>query len=84
MTLIMCYSTCHGEYSTWCAGVPVLLQNVALVAATAVGAPDVGACVLAQLAQVELTQIHILLLLHCIGSFICGTDGESLLGELAV
>lgn len=69
---------------TWCTGVSVLLQYVALVAATAVRAPDVGARVLAQLAQVELTLIHILLLLHCVGSFICGTDGEGLLGELAV
>lgn len=62
----------------------VLLQGVALVAATVVGAPGVGACVLAQLACVELTLIHILLLLHCVGSFIGGTDGEGLLGELAV
>lgn len=63
---------------------PVLLQDVAPVAATAVGAPDVDACVLAQLAVVELTLIHVLLLLHRVGSFVCGTDGEGLLGELAV
>ncbi len=70
--------------ATWCTGVSIRLQVVALVAATAVGAPDVGACVLAQLAHMELTLIHILLLLHCVGSFICGTDGEGLLWKFAV
>lgn len=82
-------SSCVNEHaevscSTWCTGLSVLLQDVTLVAATAVGAPDVGTCVLAQLARVELTLIHILLLLHRVGSFICGTDGEGLFGELAV
>lgn len=72
------------SHSTWCTGVTVLLQDVALVTATVVGAPGVGACVLAQLAQEVLTLIHILLLLHCVGSFICCTDEESLLGELTV
>jgi len=62
--------------------VSILLQDVALVAATAVRVPDLGACVLAQLALIELTLIHILLLLHRIGSVICSTDGEGLLGEL--
>ncbi len=70
--------------STWCTGVSILLQAVALVAATAIGAPGIGACVLAQLAQVELTLIDILLLLHRVGSIILGTDGEGLFGKLAV
>lgn len=61
-----------------------MLQDVALVAVTDVRAPDVGARVLAQLARVELTLIHILLLLYGVGSFVCGADGESLLRELAV
>lgn len=62
----------------------VLLQDVALVTATVVGAPGVDAHLLAQLAQELLTLIHILLLLHCVGSFTCCTNGESLLGELTV
>ena len=70
--------------STWCTGLSILLQDVALVAATAIGAPDVSACMLAQLAQIKLTLIHIVMLFHRIDSFICGTDGEGLLGELAV
>lgn len=71
-------------YCTWCTRMSIQLQDVALVAATAIGAPDVGACVLAQLARVELTLVNILLLLHSVGSFICGTDGEGFLGELIV
>jgi len=65
--------------------VSVLLQDVAPVAAAAVGAPAVGACVLAQLARVEPTLVLVLLLLlHCISGFIRGADGEGLLGELSV
>lgn len=71
-------------YCTWCTRMSIQLQDVALVAATAIGAPDVGAYVLAQLARVELTLVNILLLLHSVGSFICGTDGEGFLGELIV
>lgn len=69
---------------TWCTRMSIQLQDVALVAATAIRAPDVGACVLAQLARVELTLVNILLLLHSVGSFICGPDGEGFLGELIV
>ena len=71
-------------YNTWFTGVSVLLQDVALVAFTAIGAPDIVAFVLAQLACIQLTLIHIPLLLHHICSFICSTDGKGLLGVLAV
>lgn len=63
---------------------PVPLEDVASVAATSVGAPDVGAGVLAQLARQEPALIHVLRIPHCVGAFIRGADGEGLVGELAV
>lgn len=77
-------TTCQDAllYSTWCTGLSIQLQDVSLVAATEIGAPGVGACVLAQLVAVEFTLINIFLLLYRVGSFISGTDGEGFLGEL--
>lgn len=66
-------------FSTWCTGVAVLLELVATVTATAVGAAAVGARVLAQLAC-----CNTLLLLHCVGSVICGTHGKGLFREFTV
>ena len=62
----------------------VLQQCVAQVTVTAVGAPGVDTCVVAQLALVQLTLIHIRLLLHRVLSLVSSPDREGLLGELAV
>lgn len=51
--------------------------------ATVEGSPGVGACLLAQFPRVEQTLVDIFLLLHSVGSLICGTDGEGLSGERA-
>lgn len=65
--------------STWCTGAAVLLEGVATVTATAMGAPSVGTRVLAQ-----LTRSRGLLLLHRVGSLFCCTHGKSLFGEFTV
>lgn len=61
---------------------PVLLQDVPAVAATAVRAPDVCARVLAQLARVHLALVHVIL--QRVGRLLSRSDGEGLPGEQAV
>lgn len=70
---------------TWRAGVPVLQQDMAGVAAALVRAPGVDADVVAEPCGVLLARVHVPRLLQRVGAgVLVVARGEGLLGELPV